>query len=128
MDAQDFTTRLSTMSSDDFSVVGARLGTQLGTAAGEIEWWETTLVIQRSLRAHSASRAAARAAHQATAVVQAAAQRVGFELPDESVTRLARAAADVARGLVAGADAYAATANLLRAWAPLLDGAATAAA
>jgi hypothetical protein len=52
--------------------------------------------------------------------VQQAAATAGVALPDDDVTAVARAAAEVARGLVAGEAARQATATLLVCWRPVL--------
>ena len=54
--------------------------------------------------------------------VQEAARRGGIALPDTDVTRVARAAADVARGLAAGAAARPVTEILLEHWEPVAAG------
>jgi hypothetical protein len=66
------------------------------------------------------SRHAARAATQAVGLVQASAVRAGFQLPDDEVTRVARAAAEVARGLVVGPSTQPIIRLLLQPWAPVV--------
>jgi hypothetical protein len=77
------------------------LDVQASTAAGEVAWWRATVEIDRLLRLHHAGRRAALAASQAAAAVTAAALAAGLDLADRRVTAVARAAADVARGLAA---------------------------
>jgi hypothetical protein len=75
------------------------------SAAGEVAWWRATVEIDRLLRVHHAGRRAALAASQAAAAVTAAAVKAGLDLADRRVTAVARAAADVARGLTVDASA-----------------------
>ena len=63
---------------------------------------------------------AARAASAVTHTVLQIAAAQGIRLPDEEVTHVARAAAEVARGLVAGDEARAEVRTLLVDWAPLV--------
>ena len=103
MDTRAFTECLRRLGHEEIERAAARLCEERATAAGEVTWWEDTLMIQGILRTHRASRHAARHAHDACTAVQRAAQASGFELPDEVVTAVARAAAEVARALVAEA-------------------------
>lgn len=99
----EFVDLLHDLDRDAIERVAKRLADDRSTAAGDVAWWEDTLCVQSALRAQRASRRAARTAHAACGAVQRAAQADGIELPDEVVTLVARAAADVARALVAGA-------------------------
>jgi hypothetical protein len=85
----------------------------------EVDWWRATIAIDKVLRHERCTRQAARAAADAAHAVQEAARRGGFHLPDPEVTRVARAAADVARGLVAGVPARPVVRLLLEHWAPV---------
>lgn len=120
MDTHEFEHQLINLSKADFLDLAERLDLRTGTVAGEVEWWETTMAIQRVIKSIGCSRTAARAAHQVCAIVRSAAERSGFELPDDRVTRVARAAADVARGLAAGEPAHGLTERLLQAWEPIM--------
>ena len=71
----------------------------------------------RAIRHARAARHAARAAADAVALVQASAERAGMHLPDDDVTRVARAAAEIARGLAAGPGAAPIVQLLLEPWA-----------
>jgi hypothetical protein len=125
MDARTFTDSLRRLGHADIERAAARLCEERATAAGEVTWWEDTLTIQGILRTHRASRHAARHAHEACTAVQRAAQASGFELPDESVTAVARAAAEVARALVAeavaGDGAIAAVDRMMAMFEPIDD-------
>jgi hypothetical protein len=83
------------------------------TAADEVDAWRITMTIDRSLQAAGAARAAAQA-------VQFAAASHGVALPDLDVTRVARAAAELARALVAGDECERELLQLLDHWVPLL--------
>ncbi|MEX0664941.1 MAG: hypothetical protein WD598_09270 [Acidimicrobiia bacterium] len=84
----------------------------------EVDWWRATIAIDKVLRHSRCSRQAASAANDATRAVQEAAERDGISLPDPGVTRVARAAADVARGLAAGPAARPIVRLLLEHWEP----------
>lgn len=124
MEPTDFAHQLNQLTEADFIDLAERLDIRTGTAAGEVEWWETTMAIQRIVKSVGCRRSAARAAHQVCEVVRAAAERSGFDLPDDRVTRVARAAADVARGLAAGEPAHDLTERLLQSWTPVMAHAA----
>jgi len=85
----------------------------------EVDWWRATIAIDRVVRHGRRIRQAARAAQDAQRAVEDAAIRAGIGLPDRDVTRVARAAADVARGLAAGPPARPVVRLLLEYWAPI---------
>jgi hypothetical protein len=121
MDVAEFTRALEALTTDDVHRIAATLtNNHSDSAADEVEAWRVTLTIDRVLRRTHRTRAAARAASTVThTVLQIAAAR-GIRLPDEEVTHVARAAAEVARGLVAGEDVRAEVRTLLVDWSPLL--------
>ncbi len=86
----------------------------------EVDWWRATMAIDRVVRHARRARHAARAAAEAQRAVEHAARRAGIALPDPEVTRVARAAADVARGLAAGPAARPVVGLLLEFWIPVL--------
>jgi len=92
---------------DEAAIVAtaAELDLAASSAAGEVEWWRATVEIDRLLRARHAGRRAGLAANRAAAAVTAAARAAGMTLPDARVTAVARAAAEVARGLLVDASA-----------------------
>lgn len=127
MDAAGFTHMLRRLTPADFHLIGAAVDVRSASAADEVEAWRVTITIDRVLRRLRRSRAAAHAASAATHAVLLAAEDVpGIQLPDAQVTLVARAAAEVARALVAGDDARYEAEALLAPFASLL-GAATAA-
>jgi hypothetical protein len=121
MDANDFTERLVAMSRADVEIVAKGLHHRLGSAEGEVAWWKATITIDRILKRDGRCRLASRVASGAAHAVLAAAERSGM-LPEEKdeVTLVARAAADVARGLVAGGPEDGPVASLLEVWRPVV--------
>ncbi len=121
MDVGEFTEALERLTADDVHRIAVTLtSNHADSAADEVEAWRVTLTIDRVLRRTHRTRVAARAASTVThTVLQIAAAR-GIRLPDEEVTHVARAAAEVARGLVAGDDARTEVRMLLVDWAPLV--------
>jgi hypothetical protein len=109
------------MSDTDLRRVGAELATARSCVADDLAWWEATVDIERALKLQHRRRDAAMVAHHASAAVQSAAAHAGLALPDDDVTRVARAAADVARGLAAGPLAEDAVRRLLERWSPLFQ-------
>jgi hypothetical protein len=118
MTATDFEAALAQLSADDIRAIARSL--EADTAGDEVDAWRATIAIDRSLRHSHRSRHAAKAAWDAAQTVQRAASAQGFSLPDPDVTHVARAAAEVARGLVAGDDVAAEVSRLLLHWFPLV--------
>lgn len=105
MDLGEFIAALQQLDGDAIVAAAAELDHRVSSAAGEVSWWRATLEIERQLRLRRAGRRAALAANQAATAVTRAAARAGIELSDMRVTLVARAAADVARGLAVDAAA-----------------------
>jgi hypothetical protein len=114
-----FTASLRAMSGEELGRVAASLSAE--QICDEVDWWRATIAIDKLLRRTRCTRRAARAAADASRAVQDAADRAGIDLPDADVTRVARAAAEVARGLAAGSPARTVVGMLLEHW----DGLAT---
>jgi hypothetical protein len=114
--ASQFVASLSRLSGDDLRAIAASL--ESDTLTDEVDWWRATIAIDKLLRHVRHTRQAARAATDAVHAVRDAATRAGIALPDDDMTRVARAAADVARGLVAGLPARPVVRLLLEHWAP----------
>jgi hypothetical protein len=112
--ADDFIDGLRTLTGDDLLRVAAALDSD--AICDEVDWWRATIAIDKVLRHQHCTRRAARVATDAAHAVQAAAGRAGIPLPDAQVTRVARAAAEVARGLSAGASARPVVGMLLEYW------------
>jgi hypothetical protein len=112
--AAEFTAVLRTMTGDDLRRVAASLESEL--ICDEVDWWRATIAIDKVLRHQHCTRRAARAATDASHAIQDAATRAGIDLPDADITRVARAAAEVARGLAAGPTARPVVGLLLEHW------------
>jgi hypothetical protein len=125
MSSMELTTLLGVLeglSLEDMRCSAAAIHDHLSTAAGEIEWWQATIGIDRALRRTGRSRHAGAAAHAASSAVWVAARRHGAQRSDPDVAMLARAAADAGRGLVVGEDGSTHAARLLQLWGPGLVG------
>jgi|GEM_PF-886693 len=117
-DTGRFCTAVRGLSGADLEKVALALDSD--ALCDEVDWWRATIAIDRVVRHGRRTRQAARAAQDAQRAVQDAAIRAGIGLPDRDVTRVARAAADVARGLAAGPPARPVVRLLLEYWAPVL--------
>lgn len=121
MDVGEFSRALESLTAEDVHRIAATLtNNHSDNAADEVEAWRVTLTIDRVLRRTHRTRLAARAASSITHTVLQIAAAQGIRLPDEEVTHVARAAAEVARGLVAGDDVRAEVETLLADWSPLV--------
>jgi hypothetical protein len=109
---------LRSLGPDDLHRIAASLVSD--NAGDEVDAWRVTMSIDRSLRHSHRTRQAAHAAREASQAVQAAAEAHGYTLPDPEVTCVARGAAELARGLIAGADVEREMLQLLQHWVPLL--------
>jgi hypothetical protein len=121
MDVGEFSRALENLTAEDVHRIAATLtNNHTENAADEVEAWRVTLTIDRVLRRTHRTRLAARAASSITHTVLQIAAAQGIRLPDEEVTHVARAAAEVARGLIAGDDVRAEVGTLLVDWSPLV--------
>jgi hypothetical protein len=114
MDLSELHAVLERLTVDDVRAVARSLETD--TAGDEVDAWHATIAIDRALRHSHRSRLAARAAWDAAQTVQHAAEASGVALPDVDVTAVARAAAEVARGITAGDACAPEVDRLLRHW------------
>lgn len=114
MKLSEFLGALDTLSGDDIRALAIDLDGMVASPAEEVEVTRAYLAIEAALRRVHRVRDAAAAGHRASSTVLHAAERAGIELPDAAVTRVARAAATIARGIVAD-DAAAAEVRFLRA-------------
>lgn len=101
MDLRGFVAALEALTLDDIRALAIDLDGMVTNAAEEIDVTRAYLSIEAALRRSRKLREAAQAGHRASAAVTAAADRGGARLPDAGVTRVARAAGTIARGLVA---------------------------
>ena len=121
MEVGEFSRALEGLTAEDVHRIAATLtNNHSDNAADEVEAWRVTLTIDRVLRRTHRTRLAARAASSITHTVLQIAAAQGIRLPDEEVTHVARAAAEVARALVAGDDVRAEVETLLADWSPLV--------
>jgi hypothetical protein len=114
----EFTEALSKLTPDDVRAIARSL--ESDTAGDEVDAWRATIAIDRALRHSHRTREAAHAAWDAAQTVQRTAAAQGMELPDADVTHVARAAAEVARGLVAAEGVENEVSRLLMHWSPLV--------
>ena len=121
MDVAEFSQALEGLTAEDVHRIAATLtNNHSDSAADEVEAWRVTLTIDRVLRRTHRTRLAARAASSITHTVLQIASAQGIRLPDEEGTHVARAAAEVARGLIASDDVRAVGGALLVDWSPLV--------
>jgi hypothetical protein len=113
-EAARFVKLLHDLSESDLRSIARSLSSDAVT--DEVDWWRATIAIDKVLRHVRLTRQAAHAALEAAHAVQDAAARSGIDLPDDDVTKVARAAADIARGLVAGTPARPVVRLLLEHW------------
>ncbi|MFN8028345.1 MAG: hypothetical protein U0W40_18865 [Acidimicrobiia bacterium] len=119
MTPTDFSGALRTLSFDDIRDIATSI--EHDSVGDEVDAWRITIAIDRTLRHSHRTRQAAQAAYGAAQAVQRAAEADGVELPHPQVTHVARAAAEVARGLVAGDDVAPEVSRLLLHWFPVLS-------
>ncbi|HUI49301.1 MAG TPA: hypothetical protein VL119_11425 [Acidimicrobiia bacterium] len=100
MDVEVFGQALAKLSLDDIRSVAVDLHAVCTSTADEIAATRAMLMIEQTLRHVHRLHDAAAAALAAATRVQDAAQRSGAALPDADVTFVARAAAQLARGMV----------------------------
>jgi hypothetical protein len=113
-----FTDALRRLTPDDVFSIARSLESE--TAGDEVDAWRATIAIDRALRHSPRSREAAHAAWDAAQTVQRTAASHGMELPNPDVTHVARAAAEVARGLVAADGVESEVSRLMMHWLPLV--------
>jgi hypothetical protein len=118
MTPTDFTRALHTLTDADIRDIAA--STAHDVVGDEVDAWRITIAIDKALRHTHRTRKAAHAAYAAAQAVQSAASAAGIELPDAGVTQVARAAAEVTRGLVAGDEVASEVSRLLLHWFPVL--------
>jgi hypothetical protein len=105
MELGAFNRALRDLGLEDLRLLAKDLEMSADTAEHEIAAMRAVLAVDGALRAVRQRQVAALAAHAASEAVQVAARRANVELPDEDVTRVARAAAEIARAIVAGSRA-----------------------
>jgi hypothetical protein len=118
MDLSEFHAALKQLTVADVHAVARSLASD--TAGDEVDAWHATIAIDRALRHSHRTRHAAHAARDTALIVQHAAEAQGMELPDVDVTHVARAAAEIARGMTAGDECVLEVRQLLQHWFPVL--------
>lgn len=119
MELSKFTGILAQMTPANVHAVARSHAEHHVSPADEIDAFRAVVHIDVVLRKHARTRDAAHAAYAATRAVSSAAEAGDILLPDPEVTRVARAAALIARGIVAGAEADPDVQWLLLEWSSL---------
>lgn len=119
MDLNDFTTTLKRLTPANFHAVARCHAEHHCSPSDEIDAFRAVVHIDEVLRKTARTRDAALAAYAATRAVTAAAEAGDILLPDPEVTQVARAAALISRGIVAGPEAEPDVEWLLLEWTPL---------
>ena len=105
MDVASFSESLRRLSAEDIRRCAARLQPDEQSVADQVTQWRAEMAIDRLIRRHctraEAQRATAAAQRTARLVVEVARRR-GMSVPDGDVSRVARTAAQIARGLALG--------------------------
>ncbi len=117
MNLSKFLLALDDLTLDDIRALASELDAMVANAAEEVEVTRSYLRIESILRHEHKVREAAHASHRAAEAIVAVATRCGADLPDSTVTRVARAAATIARGLVVETQAAPEVAFLLQGFA-----------
>jgi hypothetical protein len=97
-----FEQALADLTVPDIRLISLDLVTVKENTADEVACTRSVLVIEQTLRRTHRLHNAASAALEAASTVQEVAELGNVALPDDDVTRVARAAAQLARGLVVG--------------------------
>jgi hypothetical protein len=119
MELNEFTGTLAQMTPANVHAVARSHAAHHGSPADEIDAFRAVVHIDTVLRKHARTRDAAHAAYAATRAVTFAAEAGDILLPDPEVTQVARAAALIARGIVAGDEADPDVRWLLLEWSTL---------
>jgi hypothetical protein len=102
VDVQLFGEALTKLSFDDVRSIAVDIHAACVSTADEIANTRAMLIIEQTLRRTHRLHDAATASLAAATKVQAIARHAQIELPDDDVTYVARAAAQLARGMVVG--------------------------
>jgi hypothetical protein len=102
VDLVHFTRALRAMTAEDIRTVAADLAELSALPADEVAGTKAVLVIEQTLHRQQRQSQGELAAYAVAQAVLAAAERNDIALPDSDVTRVARSAAMLARGIVAG--------------------------
>jgi hypothetical protein len=102
VDVVVFGQALTDLSFDDVRSIAFDLHAACASTADEVANTRAMLMIEQTLRRTRRLHDAALASLAAATRVQQVAERAHVDLPDDDVTRVARAAAQIARGMVVG--------------------------
>jgi hypothetical protein len=102
VDVRAFELALHELSITEIRTLSVDLSFATTTPADEVANTRAVLVIEQTLRRSHRLHNAAAVSVAAASAVQDSAARARVDLPDADVTRVARAAAQLARGMVAG--------------------------
>ena len=127
MELGAFTGTLRQLSVTEIRTLAADLRSDTRSAEEEITAMRAMLAIDGHLHGVVMRNRAALAARDAAALVQRAALAEGVGLPDDDVTCVARAAAVIARGIVAGSEADREVQLLSQPWSRVVVGTLAAA-
>lgn len=127
MDHAIFARALGRLSVDDIRALARDLDALMSSPADDVAVTRATLRIEQAVRRLHRQPEAGIGALAASHAVVDAAERQGLELPDPDVTRVARAAAQLARGLVVAEAAGAEVKLLAMPWSRLPESVAIAA-
>jgi len=116
MELREYTSALRRMTIGEIRCVAAELHARSLAPADEVAWWRAHITLDNAIRAGRSGRAASLAAVAASQAVVAVADDADVVLPDPDVTWVARAAADVARAIVAGDPVRHVLDQLLECW------------
>lgn len=105
MDVEEFVWWWQSKDRSDIERMLAALAAETETADGEVSWWRASTEVSAALRRRGQVRQGCTAAHRASAAAIDACTATGVRTIDrDGATRLARAAGDAARLLVAGVE------------------------
>ena len=116
MELVRFARLLRDLTAEDIRAISGDIVGLVDTSADEVVATKAVLAIEQSVHTLRRSHQAGLAAHAVAQAVLAAAERSGIALPDSDVTRVARSAATITRGLVAGLVCEDAVQFLLGGW------------
>jgi hypothetical protein len=100
VDVEDFGSALTGLTVDDLRSIASDLHAVRTSTADEVAGTRAMLIIEQTLRHTRRTHDAAVAAFTTATKVQEIAERAEVDLPDTDVTCVARAAAQLARGMV----------------------------
>lgn len=125
MNITEFVDSLTRLRLVEIRALASDITDTIGSDADEIAATRAVLAIEREVRVHRCSTAAAVMSQQAARAVVRAAERDGAEMPDADVQQVVRMASQIVRGMVVGSGADEEVRRLLTGFRRLLAPAAT---